>query len=68
MAPPGTGVGASYSETDGSAMIHEWIYRLGHDNSVYQAELFAIYKALLWNLQITSLKFSLRETHQNASD
>lgn len=43
-----SGVAAAFCTMEGSTVTHEWACRIGDDNSVYQAELFAILQALEW--------------------
>lgn len=46
-----TGVAAAFCILEGSDVIHQWASRLGDNNTVFQAELFAILSALEWCLE-----------------
>lgn len=43
-----TGVAAAFCVMEGGEVIHRWACRLGNNNTVYQAELYAILQALDW--------------------
>lgn len=51
---PATGVAASFCTMERGAVTHQWVCRLDNHNVVYQAELYAVLKALDWNLENTT--------------
>ena len=45
-----SGIGAAICAIEDGLVIHRWGHRLGDNNTVFQAELYAIQEALTWLL------------------